>query len=100
MTKNKRSQQEWFSLIERCESLSSPVKEFCKKEGVNPSNYYYWAKRYRTKESGFAPLEIRSTNYQQHVPAYFCELTYPNGTTLRLNQRVSPGELSQLLKLF
>lgn len=100
MSKNMRSKQEWFSLIGRCESSGLRVREFCEIEGVHPSSYYFWAKRYKEKELGFAPLEIIPTNSSQYVSAHFCELVYPNGTMLRICQKVSLGELAQLLKLF
>ena len=98
MSRNKRSRQEWFSLIERCESSEITVKEFCKTQGINPSNYYYWMKRFRTKEPDFAPLEITSKALVSGSSVY--ELVYPNGVTLRLGQVVGLGELSQLLRLF
>ena len=98
MSRNKRSRQEWFSLIERCESSEITVKEFCKTQGINPSNYYYWMKRFRTKEPDFAPLEITSKALVSGSSVY--ELVYPNGVMLRLGQGVGLGELSQLLRLY
>jgi transposase-like protein len=98
MLRNKRSRQEWFSLIERCESSEITVKEFCKTHGIHPSNYYYWMKRFRSQEPDFAPLEISSKALVIDSPVY--ELVYPNGVMLRLGQGVGLGELSQLLRLY
>jgi hypothetical protein len=76
------------------------VREFCELEGIHPSSFYFWAKRYKEKELGFSTLEIVSSNSAHSDSAYFCELVYPNGTTLRMSQKPSLGELAQLLKLF
>jgi transposase-like protein len=98
MSRNNRSQQEWFALIEQYQASGITVKEFCKTQGVHPSNYYYWMKRFGKKEPDFAPLKI-STKGQVAGSAFY-ELVYPNGLTLRLGQRVGLGELSQLLRLY
>jgi len=98
MSRNKRSRQEWFSLIEQCEASDIAVKEFCKTEGINPSNYYYWMKRFRSKEPDFAPLKITSKALVNTAHVY--ELVYPNGVMLRLGQGIGLGELSQLLRLY
>jgi transposase-like protein len=98
MSRNYRSRSEWFSLIERCEASDIAVKEFCKTEGINPSNYYYWMKRFRTKEPDFAPMKI-ATKAVINV-SHIYELVYPNGVMLRLSQDVGLGELSQLVRLY
>lgn len=100
MTKNKRSEQEWFSIIEQCKSSGLRVREFCGMHEIHPSLYYFWAKRYKAKDVGFAPLEIIPTITSTPNSIHFCELSYPNGTTLRFSQKVSLGELAKLLKLF
>jgi transposase-like protein len=98
MSRIYRSREEWFSLIERCEASGIPVREFCLQEGIHPSNYYYWIKRYRTKDPEFVPLRITGKSLSDTPHRY--ELVYPNGVILRLGEQSGLGELSQLLRLF
>ena len=99
MSRNRRSQEGWFSLIERCEESGLGIQEFCQQEDICSSNYYYWRKRYRScKEQKFVPLRITGSSIGANISGY--EVVYPNGVTLRLGGQVGLGELSQLLRLF
>ena len=101
MTRNRRTRQEWFSLIEQCKSSGSTVKEFCQQEGIQLSNFYYWSKRYRSLEldGELVPLTITDNATSRAVNSSY-EIVYPNGVILRLAQPVPLNVLSPLLRLF
>ncbi len=99
MTRNKRTAQEWFTLIDECRVSGLAVKDFCAIKGIHPSNFYYWAKRHRTtQEEAFVPVMIAKqgdrTLSQQKV-----EIVYPNGVSLRLSSEIDIRLLSQLIRL-
>jgi len=99
MTRNKRSSEEWFSLIEECRASGLTVKDFCSIKGIHPSNFYYWSKRQRANpEQAFVPLRITRpdsrTLSQQSV-----EIVYPNGVCLKFSSEVDIRMLSQLIRL-
>jgi transposase-like protein len=59
MTRNKRSSEEWFSLIQECRTSGLSVKDFCAIKGIHPSNFYYWSQRHRTtQKEAFVPVMI------------------------------------------
>lgn len=99
MTRNKRSSEEWFSLIEECRASGLAVRDFCNIKGIHPSNFYYWAKRqHTTNEPGFVPVTIT----QPSVPALsqqIVEIVYPNGVSIRLGSEIDIRMLSQLIRL-
>jgi transposase-like protein len=99
MTRNKRSSEEWFSLIQECRTSGLSVKDFCKNKGIHSSNFYYWVKRQRsTDEAGFLPVAISKhvmTAYSQQM----VEIVYPNGVSLRFSSEVDIRMLSQLIRL-
>jgi len=99
MTRNKRSSEEWFSLIEECRASGLTVKDFCSIKGIHPSNFYYWVRRQRSaNEAGFLPVTISKpaahTISQQKV-----EIVYPNGVCLKFSSEVDIRMLSQLIRL-
>lgn len=84
MAQNKRSSEEWFSLIEEHRASGLAVRDFCSSKGIHPSNFYYWTKRQRTvEESGFFPVTISNPS-KQAFSQQMVEIVYPNGVSLRL----------------
>ena len=99
MAQNKRSSEEWFSLIEEHRASGLAVRDFCSIKGIHPSNFYYWTKRHRSSdEAGFVPVTISkptvNSSLQQKV-----EIVYPNGVSLRFSSEVDIRMLSQLIRL-
>lgn len=99
MTRNKRTAEAWFSLIEECRASGLTVRDFCSIKGIHPSNFYYWAKRQRsTDETGFLPVTI-SKQAAQTISQQKVEIVYPNGVSLRFSSEVDIRMLSQLIRL-
>jgi hypothetical protein len=99
MTRNKRSSEEWFSLIQECRTAGLAVRDFCGLKGVHPSNFYYWAKRLQTtEESGFVPVTI-SKPTAKPFSHQILEIVYPNGVSLRLGSEIDIRMLAQLIRL-
>jgi hypothetical protein len=98
MARIRRSREEWFSIVQRCEASGISIKQFCLNEGIYQTDYYKWRKRYHGVDQGFAPILIGNPGAIKTLAG--CELVYPNGVTLRLPSGVSASELSQFLRLF
>ncbi len=98
-------------LLERHKESGLSVRRFCVNEGIAPSTFYYWQKKLRKEAAGghFIPLLVRapgSTAYpspnQQPAPGMDftpMEITYPNGTTLRIRQTLDLAGLRSLVSL-
>lgn len=98
MTRNKRSSEEWFSLISECQSSGLTVRDFCSHKGIHPSNFYYWVKRQRTSSvHGFVPVTITKACNSALLPQV--EIVYPNGVSLKLSSVSDMRMISQLIRL-
>ena len=98
-------------LLERQKESGLSVRRFCLNEGIAPSTFYYWQKKLRKEAAGgrFIPLLVRApgsaaypTSGQQPVPDMDntpMEITYPNGTTLRIRQTLDLAGLRSLVSL-
>ena len=102
-----------LELIKRQKETGLTISAFCNNEGIPKSSYYYWRKKL-SKEPGkrFIPLIINTTpstlsgtsknftpeNHEHNTSggAFPIEISYPNGTTLRLR---SPLDLAGLRSL-
>ena len=98
-------------IIERQKESGLSVKSFCINEGIAPSTFFYWQKKLSKEDTGgrFIPLLVRapgssvfpasaekSTPGMDHTPL---EITYPNGTTLRVRQTLDLAGLRSLVSL-
>jgi len=97
--------------LERQKESGLSIKSFCSNEGIAPSTFYYWQKKLRKKSVGgrFIPLLVRDsgsaaypTSRQQPGPGMDntpLEITYVNGTTLRIRQTLDLAGLRSLVSL-
>jgi hypothetical protein len=98
-------------LLERHKESGLSVKSFCSNEGIAPSTFFYWQKKLRKKDTGghFIPLLVRApgsavypASGQSHASGMDntpLEITYPNGTTLRIRQTLDLAGLRSLVSL-
>lgn len=99
-------------LMDRQKESGLSVRSFCSNEGIAPSTFYYWQKKFRKEATGgrFIPLLVRapgSASYpasgQQPVGPGMdntpFEIAYPNGTTLRIRQTLDLAGLRLLVSL-
>jgi transposase-like protein len=104
-----------LELIKRQKETGLTISAFCNNEGIPKSTYYYWRKKL-SKEPGkrFIPLLVnaipstlsgpsKNVMPEQHEPhtssAFPMEITYPNGTTLRLKHPLDLAGLRSLVLL-
>jgi hypothetical protein len=101
----------------RYKSSQLSIKDFCYNEGILESRFYYWQRKLRHKSSGgtdgFIPILLErqpisssliESKPMPHVPIgghrpYGCEIVYPGGTVLRLNDLLDIETLKKLLPL-
>ena len=98
-------------LLERQKESGLSVKSFCSNEGIAPSSFYYWKKKLRNDATSgrFIPLLVRApgsalypASGQRPAPGMDntpLEITYPNGTTLRIRQTLDFAGLRSLVSL-
>lgn len=91
---------------------------YCEQAGIPHSRFYYWQKKIRTAAAAssgeFMPVSINNhcgkvvlvsqdrrhvNEGQQPIMAPTCEISFPNGVTVRLTGSVSSSMLSQLVTL-
>ena len=95
------------------------ISSFCSNEGINENRFYYWRNKLRhslpSSSSGeFIPISIDHpgelsspvtvpNNPLSGIPVRgdhsFCEITYPNGTKLKLNEQPNIEVLQSLILL-
>lgn len=98
------------------------VRGFCSNHQIAESKFYYWQNKLRKElasPKGFVPLvigcehkelppqvAITSGDYDKHIlkqpntdQILSCEITYPNGVSLKLNGLTDAGLLRSLLLL-
>jgi hypothetical protein len=83
-------------IIEKWEASGLTKQEFCKQQGIAPSVFYYWYKKYKTQDNptGFVPIKIKTTTKADQL-----EIHYTNGVKLKLSSDVSPSLLRQYIYL-
>ena len=102
-------------LIKRQKETGLNITAFCTNEGIPKSSYYYWRKRInREPDNRFIQLRVNSTqahmngsskyNQEQHDhhtsdDAFPMEISYPNGTTLRIKHSLDLDGLRSLVLL-
>ncbi len=98
-------------LVERQKESGLSVKSFCINEGIAPSTFFYWQKKFRKEDPAgrFIPLLVRAPgsiacpgSAEKSAPGMdqtAIEITYPNGTTLRIRQTLDLAGLRSLVSL-
>ena len=92
-------EQEMFALIEEQQRANMKVGPFCAQHQIVRSRYYYWLKKYRSRQptqnskSGFTLLKLES----ECANPLFCELVTPDGDRIRFFQPVGACYLKSLL---
>jgi len=101
----------FIELLERQKWSGLSVRGFCSNEGIASSTFYYWQKRVRKEAAGrsFIPLHVLTPGSSAHpassqppLPGMEntpLEITYPNGTTLRIQQTIDIAGLRSLVSL-
>ena len=105
-----------LELIKRQKETGLTITAFCANEGIPKSSYYYWRKKLNSEPGKrFIPLLVNaipanlsgpSKNFtpEQHEQntssdAFPMEISYPNGTTLRLKHPLDLAGLRSLVLL-
>jgi hypothetical protein len=98
-------------LLERQKGSGLSVRGFCSNEGIAPSTFYYWQKKLREGANGhrFIPLVVRAQRLAGYrtpgppagtgIDSAALEISYPNGTTLRIKQNLDLAGLRSLVSL-
>ena len=62
---NRRTEEEWFQLIQECRTSGLSDKEWCRQNNVSLSNFYYHIRRL-TKKACQVPANQRTIAKEQH----------------------------------
>ena len=104
-----------LELIKRQKETGLNITSFCANEGIPKSTYYYWRKRLnREPANRFIQLRVNSTQAPMNGSSKFnqgqhdhhtsgddfpMEISYPNGTTLRIRHALDLAGLRSLVLL-
>jgi len=100
-----------LELIKRQKETGLNITAFCANEGIPKSSYYYWRKRVNKESSNrFIQLRVNSTQVPMVGPSKYnqdhssgdgfpMEISYPNGTTLRIKHALDLAGLRSLVLL-
>jgi hypothetical protein len=105
-----------LELIKRHKATGLTMKAFCANEGIPKSSYYYWRKKVnREPRKHFIPLLVNTIpatlsgpsknftpdQHEHHTSsdAFHMEISYPNGTTLKIKHPLDLAGLRSLVLL-
>ena len=93
--------EDFESIYSRFKSSGLSVMYFCSNECIRPKRFYEWRSKLLRK-GGFIPVKVNSkgqVSLPSPIPQPLCEVSYPNGVTVRLNSPLSPEVLQTLIFL-
>ncbi len=103
----RRTAGDMFPVIAKYLASNLTQKTFCQQENLNYKTFHYWLKKYRahqgahglkkSTDSGAALLPVHITPAAPTSGAP-CEISYPNGITIRFSQPVGAELLRQLIE--
>jgi len=114
------TEPQFKEIYARYQSSGLPIRSFCQNEGINESKFYYWRKRlqrFLPGGFGFIPvkMEERKEDISQSVlpslnPVFSVrsgtsddscsfEITYPNGTRLKIAGKADYDMVKSLVLL-
>ncbi len=109
--KSMLSSTKMAAVLERQKVSGLTVRSFCSNEGIAPSTFYYWQKKLcKSADNGrFIPLVVRASGSTlalapapgsgTDIDTTPLEITYANGTTLRIKQALDLSALRSLVSL-
>lgn len=93
-------QEKMFTLMQEWESSNQSPRTFCATHNIKEHIFYYWRKKYAKNKvpsaNGFIPVTVGDSNGTD-VP--LVEITYPNGTVVRLANGASISMVRSLIGL-
>ena len=96
-----------YPLVKKWQQSGQSKLAFSQSHGVKPDTFHYWVKKYEmeharekgaTVDNKFIPLSISRGEVQKAEKSQIV-LAYPNGVRLEMNEQVSMGYLTALIKL-
>jgi hypothetical protein len=99
------TETQFREIYARYQSSGLPIRSFCQNEGINESKFYYWRKRLqRFIPGGFGFIPVKMEDKKESLSQegstslnpvfsirsstsdtnYSFEITYPNGTRLKI----------------
>lgn len=87
---NKAEKQQRYNemthLIRQWEASGKTQVYYCTENGIKPSRFYYWLKRYResTSSGGFVPVQVVKGKTPGKTPDTSIVIRYPNGTSIHV----------------
>ena len=113
------TETQFKAIYSRYQSTGLPIRSFCMNEGINEAKFYYWKKRIQgllPGSFGFIPVKIENkyeltteghpplkpvSSSESNTADSQCrfEITYPNGTRLKLLGAVDYALVKSLVLL-
>ena len=107
------NEKKFLTIYEDYQRSRLTVREYCSNMGMNEAKFYYWKKKlteHQCQAKGFVPVVFEQEKMKhQQLPAKslpgsegeipFYEISYPNGTSLKLSGHTNLETLQSLLQL-
>lgn len=109
LVKNQVRAQNWYKLIEECQSSGQTVVSWCKENDVNIKTYYYWLRKFRQQEIEkrqlpvIAELPEKPVTFQRlevHTPAVDTKaavIIHMGGATVEVSEGTSQKTIRAVL---
>jgi hypothetical protein len=103
---NRKSSQEWLSLIQNWRDSNLSQREFCKQHDVALSAFQYWLGKVRKETTaaegdgnatGFVPVSVKGISNLPTVGSVLLELVLPDGRRVNFYEGVDVQFLRALL---
>jgi hypothetical protein len=99
----RHTEEEMKAIYAQWQQSGLNKKEYCQQAGIEPSKFFYWAKKFRANgeppSSGFLELDLSSqTNTHTNSGNVFLEIEYPSGARLKLYGQAEASWVKSLLE--
>lgn len=95
----RHTEEEMKAIYAQWQQSGLNKKEYCQQAGIEPSKFFYWAKKFR--ENGVSPssdfLELDLSSHANSGDV-FLEIEYPSGARLKLYQKAEASWIKSLLE--
>ena len=103
----RHSKSKIFDILRRFNNSGLSRRQFCRNEGLVPSTFYNWKKKYSdelnhtnsyTGKPAFIPLRLKENDNKASVNASPIEISFPNGIQIRCTSEINFDDLRKLIR--
>jgi hypothetical protein len=96
-TKRARKTEFWHKHVIRCQTGKLGRSEYCRKQGLNPSQFTYWTRKMSAKPIPAAFVEIGQDKVVPTTPMTV-QIVLPGGAAIRLTSEFDTETLKKIIQ--